>query len=153
MVPSRRAFEQDGLIGSQPDDGANPFQKIDILCSQNNSAASHNDRRSIRRQFAKDFSFRVAEFLFTVLFKNLCDRHSKFGRQHFVRIQTGEPTSSLQRTPYRRFSSAHHADEHDRFGRVHGAICLRSGDLKRSCGEPMTDQTPVCLSRNLWSPS
>ena len=49
MVPSRRALEQDGLIGSQPDDSANAFQKIDILVTQYNPATSHNDRRPVRR--------------------------------------------------------------------------------------------------------
>src|SRR5205814_7016902 len=106
MVPSRRALEQDGLIGSQPDDSANAFQKIDILVTQYNPATSHNDRRPVRRQFPKDFSFRIAKFLFTVLLKNLCDRHSKFSRQHFVSIQTAEATLSLQRTPNRSFSGA-----------------------------------------------
>src|SRR6184192_3318920 len=80
----------------------------------------------------------------------MCDRHSKFSRQHFVGIQTSEATLSLQRTPNRRFSSAHNADEHDRFGRVHGTICRRSDDLKRStCFAGRPGQTPnLAFRRN-----
>ncbi len=123
MVSSRSPLEQDCFIGSQPNDCPNAFQKIDILATKYNPAAGHNDRGPVGCQFAKQFSFGIAEFLLAVLFKNLCDRHSKFGHQHFVGIQTGEPALSLKRTPNRRFPGTHHPDEDNRFGRVHGAIC------------------------------
>jgi hypothetical protein len=153
IIPPRSALEQGGLIRRDPHHCPELFQKIEILRVTDDSAAGHDNRRPLRRQFAEHVCFCDAESLFTMLFKNLRDRNAELGRYHFVCVQASQPRPLLQTTADGRFPGSHHSDKDNRFGRVHVTICRLSDELKSSCDEPMADQTPVCRSRNLWSPS
>lgn len=153
FVSPRRSFKQRSLIRSEPKNGSNLFQKIDIFAPHDYAAAGGDDRRATRHEFANHFCFTVPKFIFAVRFKDVCDRNSKFRRDQFIRVDAGQAGPPLQSSTDRGLSGAHHPNQHDRFGRTHRAICGRIRELKRSCDESMADQTAVCRNLSLWSRS
>ena len=99
------------------------LDKIDIFIPQHDTAARHDYHRFRGVQFSQHLCFNFAEFFFAEFGKDLPDRQTKLKCSHFVRIKSTAPSPSLQATPDRRFTRAHHSNKHNRSRGTHAAIC------------------------------
>src|SRR6266571_3583943 len=109
--------------------------KIDIFIPQHDTAARHDYHRFRGVQFSQHLCFNFAEFFFAEFGKDLPDRQTKLKCSHFVRIKSTAPRPSLQGTPDRRFTRAHHSNKHNRSRGTHATICERRSIMK-SRSEP-----------------
>ncbi len=69
--------------------------------------------------------FNFSKTIFAIFGENFRNGELKFRGHRFIRIETGKASPASQTTPDRRFTSAHHANEHDGFSALVHACNMR----------------------------